>query len=122
MAHTGSKRALFIASIAAGATVGEACAAAGVSSRTGARWHQLPEVRAALRRLSDDALHQAATQAAGEAVASLRVLAELRDCPAVPPGVRVMACRAVLEHARALRADLDVAERIEALEARMGKG
>lgn len=116
-----SRRARFVASLVAGSSVSAAAICAGVSERTAVRWHALPEVRADLRRLADDALHQAASQAAAEASTSLRVLADLRDNAEVLPAVRVRACAVILEHARALHADIDILERIAALEARMGQ-
>lgn len=106
-----------VEALAGGSTLAEACAAAGVQARQLYRWRQLPAFDRALRDATRDAFAD-----------GLRVLAAgLRDAAAYLTAAaagregadpqRIAAARAVLTLAPAMREHVDLAERVEALEA-----
>lgn len=111
----------FVAAVVATTTVREAARIAGVCERTALRYMRQQAVQAAIRTAQTDILRQGArraVQAVGQAVASLEAI--LTD-EATPPGVRVSAARAILEHAPKLYETVDLAERVAALEAQIAE-
>ena len=70
-----AKQRLFAAALAAGATVEQAAAAAGVSKRTGIRWRQRPAVQALVEQhlaQAEEAILTGLVAGAAEAVSVLR--------------------------------------------------
>lgn len=118
---TGRKRRFVVAMVAA-ATVTEAAQVAGIGERTARRYLADPAVVRALHAALDGALGDAsrrAVAAMSEAVATLEAIH--RDA-AQPAGVRVSAARAILDAGPRLREALDLAERLAALEEKLGVG
>jgi len=109
--------AVLIARLAAGATMLDAAAAAGIHERTARRRYQEPgfrrQVAAARGSMMERALGELAN-AATEATARLRRLLESDS-----EQVQLSACRAILDHGGKLRESCELSERITALEARL---
>lgn len=106
--------------LAAGRTVPQAAQAAGVSERTVRRWREDPAFRDQVTELRTGLLDLALGQlseAAVEAVATLRAALTAPPSQARATGARVAAARAILSMLVPLKEVLDLEERINALEA-----
>jgi DNA-binding MurR/RpiR family transcriptional regulator len=104
-----------IAALLAEPTIAAAAARVGVSEVTVARWLREPSFAAAYRKARRDVVEQAVgrlQQAAGEAVDALK-----GNLTAANPAAVNSAARAILEHAIKGVELVDLAERVEALEA-----
>lgn len=112
-----SRQVQAIAALLASPSIGQAASAVGVGERTLFRWLQDSDFQAAYRAARADALTQATarlTQAAGEAIDTLR---EVMGDTEAPASARVSAARTVLELAvRAVELE-DLVQRVEVLEA-----
>ena len=98
-------------------SVSEAARAAGVSPRTVTRWLGRDDFSAALRRLREQAIRQAVnrlTRACGAAVSTLVHLTAHGESESV----RARAAVAILEHTWRGQEQLDVSDRLTALEER----
>ncbi len=96
-------------------SVSEAAKAAGVSPRTVTRWLGREDFGSALRKLREQAIRQAVsrlTKACGAAVTTLIHLTEHGE----NEGVRQRAACAILEHTWRGQEQLDVTDRLAALE------
>jgi transposase-like protein len=111
--------------LARGGSVSEAATAAGVARATVNRWRKqqdfvadVADLAATVRQDVAADLADASALLATEALASVRVLAELRDSATDSPQVRRGAARDILQLGLQLRTALELEERLAALEAR----
>ena len=115
MAQNGTLRAVFAAELAAGRTVSEAAARAGISMRTAARWHREPEVQAELERMRRSTLSHARERLldlVDQAVGALsRVMASTES-----PAATVAAARTVLAHVLRFDERTELEERLRVIE------
>jgi hypothetical protein len=88
--------AVFCAQLAAGATLRAACAAAGISERTGRRRRSEPEIVDTIERLSDERSAAVTASLVGLGRRAVEFLGELLDSPDVATGTRVRAAQTVL--------------------------
>ena len=112
----GRKEEVAIAALLTENTIGEAAAKAGVCERTLKNWLVLPEFATAYRAARQEVLDRAVTRlltVCGEAVDTLRAC-----LTSAKPGDRIRAAVAILDHAIKGTDQLDVIERIKALEGR----
>jgi len=107
----------FCAALLTAPSIEAAAEAAGIARRTAFNYLKLAHVKAEVRRLSDDTMKQAARRAVAAMGAALATLEEIHADAEAPAGARVSAARAILENAARLSGDIDVIERLEALEA-----
>ena len=98
-------------------TAADAAAVAGIAERTAYRYLADPKVRTALAEAQDRLLREATQQAIGAMTLALSTLQDLVADEGTPPGVRVTAARTILEHARSLHEEHNLAERLARLEA-----
>jgi hypothetical protein len=117
MAQRGKRRAdeTLLLALACGATVEAAAAKAGVSPATAYRRLQEPDFKRRLQELRADMVQRTAgmlTAAGQEGVKTLLALQK----EANPPATRLGAARAVLELGAKYRADVELEERLAALE------
>lgn len=104
--------------LAAGATIKDAAAAAGVNERTVRKWLDLSEYRAAVQAMRDEAIRSALDRlgstmsAAADALKALVGHADAR--------VKLAAARAVLELGVRLKEHLELEQRVKELEQRLG--
>jgi hypothetical protein len=117
MAQRGKRRAdeTLLLALACGATVEAAAAKAGVSPATAYRRLQEPDFKRRLQELRADMVQRTAgmlTAACGEGVKTLLALQK----ESIPPATRLGAARAVLELSAKYRADVELEERLAALE------
>lgn len=108
-----------VSALAAGSTVPEAAAAAGVGYRTVARWRADPAFVAEVNAERRTMLDQAAGRLAGRMTAAADVLADIAEDDAHPAAVRVRAAVAVLDIAIKLGDALDLADRVAEVEAKL---
>jgi Helix-turn-helix of insertion element transposase len=101
--------------LAAGRTLTEAAAAAGVDTRTLYRWRQDPEFAARVNELRDAVLAEALGRLVTSSTAAVDKLVELLGC--TNPLVSIQAARSILAHATRLRGTVDDEARIAELEA-----
>jgi len=94
-----------------------AAEAAGIARRTAFVYLKKPDVRAVIRRLSDEAMKQATRRAVSAMAGALATLEEIHTDEEAPASARVAAARAILQNAARLNGELDIIERLEALEA-----
>ena len=94
-----------------------AAEAAGISRRSAFYYLKKPSGREYIRQLSDEAMKQATRRAVAAMAGALQTLEEIHHDAEAPASARVSAARAILENAARLSADIDILERIEALEA-----
>lgn len=92
----------------------------GVTLRTVRRYLADPASRDALRTLRDERLHALGRRALTEADPALGVLRAVSDDATAPPAARVSAAKALLDVAVRLTQDVDLAERVAALEESLG--
>jgi hypothetical protein len=87
----------FCDALATGSTPREAAKAVGISDRTGRRWRQKPEIKAAIKaRLNDAIAVGRSILASGHAQAATAIVG--MACGAVPAdSPRIAACRVVIE-------------------------
>ncbi len=115
MAQNGTQRAMFVAELAAGRTVSEAAAKAGISRRTAARWHREPDVVAELDRMRRSTLSHARERLldlVDQAVGALsRVMADTES-----PAATVAAARTVLAHVLRFDERTELEERLRLVE------
>jgi hypothetical protein len=108
------------AALAGGKTKADAARAAGVTTRTIHRWLQDDDFRGQVAERRAELLDQALgalSEAAGEAVATLREALSAPPSQARATGARVAAARAILSMLVPLKEVLDIEERLVALEA-----
>ena len=107
----------FCAAILTAPSIEAAAEAAGIARRTAFVYLGKPHVRAAIRGAFDETMKQAMRQAVNAMAGALATLQEIHADAEAPAGARVSAARAILENAARLSGDIDILERIEALEA-----
>jgi predicted short-subunit dehydrogenase-like oxidoreductase (DUF2520 family) len=115
MAADGSRRALFVAALAEGATVNDAATAAGISKRTAWRWHREPEVVAELDRLRRATIRHARDRLLAVVDDAVGWLIDV-GANGKADAARVAAGRAVLIHAERMHAVADINERLDRIE------
>lgn len=104
--------------LAGGGTAAAAAAEAGCHERTVRRWLELPEYRAKVERLRDEAVGRAMarlSEGMAEAADALRGLVGSRD-----EHVRHKAARSVIELSLRLQEAITFAQRLKELEERLG--
>jgi hypothetical protein len=97
-------------------TIADGAAAAGMSARTAHRRLARPEVHAALVEARRAVLAQAGTQLVASASKATQALVDILDETEAPAAARASAARTILEMARGVVFDLDLVDRIAALE------
>lgn len=106
------------AELSQGYTVAEAARRVGVPHSTAHDWSKQSDVIGEVRRLRGAALRRASNVLAeASTAAAIELVSIVRDTK-VSPYARVQAAQAILTNARGLVAEIDVVERIEALEER----
>ena len=100
-----------------GATIAER---AGVSLRQVRRYLAEPEIRAQIRDLEGERLRAVARKAAALGGGAVGVLASIANDAAQPAGARVSAARGLLDVMLKVGELADLAERVRALEERLG--
>ena len=108
----------FCAALLTSRTVADAGAAVGIKSRQAFVYLELASVRAELARLLDEAQGQAVRMAINAMAGALATLENITVDVEQPASVRVQAAKAILENGIKLRSELDLSERITALEMR----
>ena len=119
--HTGRSGAdsVILSSLAAGLTAAEVARAAGVSERTVRRRLSDPEFAAKIEAARNEALHRAAAKVSAGAVSAADTLVVLLR-PNERSMVRLGAARAVLDFGIRLRAELELSDRLKAVEQHLG--
>lgn len=117
LAVPGGKTA-FVLAVAAGKTMTEACALAGVSTRTGRRYLADPTVKREVRELRALMIGEAVGVTAQNMAKAARSLAELLDSP--NPMVKLHASRLMLEAGGRLWERMDLAEQVAEIQAKLG--
>jgi hypothetical protein len=102
-------------------TIKDAAKAAGVSERTAWRYSQHPSVKRALAARQDTLLGHASRRLATEMGAAMDVLVTIMRDEDASDGARVSAARAVLDSGLRLAELVTLAERVAALEEKMGE-
>ena len=92
-------QASFVASLATGASIRDAAAAAGVTPRTTLRWREKPAVREALAALEADELAVARALTASRLTEAVETVVVLMENDAVDPRVRLAAAKDLLDRA-----------------------
>ncbi len=118
MADSGSPKrgeAVLIGALLAGQTIVEAARTAHISERTAARLLTKPRVRQDLAEGRNQAIAGAVTQLAAAAATAAKTLSDLAE-HATQEHVRLAAATRVLELAIKVQDQLDLVQRIEALE------
>jgi len=108
---------ILVEALAKGATVAQAGVQGGVSERTVYRYLQKPEFQARIQALQDETLERAMALASAACLDSARSLVTLQE-EAHPPSVRRAAARDTLEMGLRLRDDVEMENRLLALEGR----
>lgn len=118
MAHRGRRNAddALALELAAGKTLRDAAAAAGIGERTATRRWADPDFRRAVSRVRGDMLGRAAGELADGMAAAAKALRELLNCES--PAARLGAARSLLELGMKAREALDLDDRVRALEDR----
>lgn len=115
--HAGRPAA--VAALAAGSTMPEAAAAAGVGVRTVARWRADPAFMADVQATRRAMIDRAAGRLAGKMTGAADVLVAIAEDAAQPAAVRCRAAVAVLDIGLKLADALDLADRVAAVEERL---
>lgn len=105
------------AALIAGSTHEEAARRGGVSTRTLRRRLNDPAFRSMLNRARRDVLGEVANRLAAESVRSVEALASIRDDAEAGPSARVSAAREILSRYLIVVDVVDLADRLEAVEA-----
>ena len=100
-------------------TAKEAAKRAGVNERTMKKYRAGPTFRAAYKAAQADILEGAVNQSRQNLTGALTALADIAEDGQAPPAARVSAARATVELALKLDEQVDIAERLTALEAAM---
>lgn len=103
-----------------GATVGHASGAAGVTTRTLARWRLQPDFSHELRRRTTQAVGDATRRLAGSLDVAVDVLRLVMLDATEPAAVRVRAAKVALDTGLRLMELTEVLERLETLERKVG--
>jgi hypothetical protein len=111
----------FLLALMTSGTIDAAAAAAGIGSATARRWYRQDAVQAEFRRMQSEIAGHTLRQLKTSMGEALAVLREVMSNECNPPSARVAAARAVLDNAFRAIETVDVLERLEALEARMGE-
>ncbi len=113
--RTAAKQAAAIPLLAAGRSYGDVCAQVRVSKRNLVRWAAEPDFAARVSAARGRILEAVVGLLAGEAAASARTLAQLRD-GAESEQVRLGACRSLLDTFMAARKASDLEDRMAEIE------
>jgi len=116
------KQQRFIRALVTSKSVREAAGIARISERTGWRWLQDEHVKAEAARLQDAALGEATRAAVGRMVSALDTLSDIMANNGHPASARVSAARAILESGLRFTELVTLAERVRALEQKLGGG
>jgi hypothetical protein len=119
-ADAASRDTMLVVALACGATPTEAAARAGVSRRTAYRRLQDPAFRRRVHRERDTlvaAIVGRLADASLTAVDTLRIIAADEDAA---PGPRISSAKAILDVCLRAHEQIELAERIEAVEAHLG--
>jgi hypothetical protein len=111
----------FCEALAAGEPPCHAAELAGVTTRTGRRWRQRPEIQAAVRSRLNDSLGSARAILAQGSARAARSLVDMSDGESDATSPKVAASRAVIESATNLTAVQELEARLAELEARQGQ-
>lgn len=112
-------KAKFALAVASGQPVGRAARALGVPSRTAYRWSKAPEFIAAVQAVRRRALDRAVGRLGKVTVKAVATLERLMGT-GNPEAIQLGAARAVLGSVIDLRSNVEMAERLDQLEARLG--
>ena len=115
-----TRKRRFVAALLETPTLREAAEAAGVSEPTGWRYLRDAQVRAELGRRTDALLTQAASGLASDLAEARQTLREIHRDADAPAGARVSAARAVTDTALRIFELVALADRVAALEERLG--
>ena len=108
-----------IEALATGHTVDDSALLSGVTPQTVYRWRRQAEFRAALNEMSDQLLQEASTQLVASVSGAISTLRRIAADEEAPASTQVAAARAILDAVLKLREQLELLERIEALEAQV---
>ena len=114
---TASRRQQVIELVASGLPPAAAAERAGVSLRAVRRYLADPSTRQALAAIRDERLRSLAGRALTEAGPALAILRAIAEDASSPPAARVSAAGRLLDTALRLAEGVDLAERVETLEA-----
>lgn len=106
----------FVGAMLTHKTAVEAATVAGLGERTARRYMANPAVREALAEAQDGLLREATQRAVASLSLALATLQDIAIDEATPPGVRVAACKVLLEHGRNLHQEVTLLERVERIE------
>ena len=109
----------FLQALMQSPSIKDAAKAAGIGERTCYKYLNDPSVKAALTRLHDDTMAQAARETAAAMSEALRVLRDIATDPEQPAGARVSAARAIRDSGVSLNEQQLLTERVAELEAQI---
>jgi len=111
-------RLKFAVELAAGYTVKDASRRIGVPYSTCYGWSKTDEVISEVRRLRGASMRRAASVLSEASTSAALTLLEVASNPKASPHARTLAANAILQHSRGIVAEVDVIDRIQALEER----
>jgi phage terminase small subunit len=110
---------IFVDSLASGLSIADSADKAGFSYMTGRRYHKRPEIKAAVRERSREAIQAGARVLSQRSHGAAQALADMAEDKKDANPARVAACKAVLEIGlRVVEID-GMQERLEAVEAQL---
>jgi len=111
----------FIQAVMTSPSIKQAAAAAKVGERTAYRYLDDPAVRAALAKLQDDSMAQAARETVAAMSEALQVLRAIQNDKAAPHAARVSAARAIRDSGPRLNEQALLSERVAELEGKVNE-
>lgn len=106
--------------LAGGASIEDAAAAAGVTTRTLYRWRQSPLFMTALQQADQDAIGEIARTLSAASLRAVAYLVEILNTKKAPPSLRLRAASEILKQRGAFFELSNLAERLDALEGQLG--